>query len=427
MAKKDKDTGIKKVKRFPTLGLRFPRDAFSDKINESYFSSSVDRESIDVTDEPFTIGYTYKDGSGVLIQKSYTFRPGSYGFDFSVSVVTDPKWGQFDYSLVWFGLGNEDNHMVGISSYTGPILLKDGEKIADTPDDETTTIDYKGDITWGGLTNRYYTAIAMPKTGEKQSVTTRYLDDSNFAVEWAYPVTQVGADRKFVFYVGPKIRHFLNEYKNGMQGVIDYGWFDIISKPLYMVMRFFHGWFNNWGWAIIALTVVVKLAFFPLTQKSFRSMQKLQKVQPQIKKIQEAYKDDREKMNGAMMALYKEHKVNPLGGCLPMILQIPIFFALYKVLLESIELKGADFFLWIHDLSLKDPYYVTPLLMGVSMFAQQWLTPSTGDATQRKVMLALPLVFTFMFLSFPAGLVIYWLVSNVLTIVQQWVIRRETA
>jgi len=177
---------------------------------------------------------------------------------------------------------------------------------------------------------------------------------------------------------------------------------------------------------VILLTITTKVLFFPLTQKGFKSMQKLQKVQPHLKKIQEAYKDDKEKLNQAMLALYKEHKVNPLGGCLPMILQIPIFFALYKVLLESIELKGAGWILWIHDLAMKDPYYVTPVLMGVSMLVQQMMTPSTGDPMQRKMMMLLPVVFTFMFLSFPSGLVIYWLVNNILTIIQQWIIKRES-
>jgi YidC/Oxa1 family membrane protein insertase len=184
---------------------------------------------------------------------------------------------------------------------------------------------------------------------------------------------------------------------------------------------------GNWGWAIVILTVSMKTILFPLSQKSFRSMKRMQRLQPQMQKIQELYKNDKEKMNQELMAFYRDNKVNPMGGCMPMFLQIPIFFALYKVLYESIELKGVPWILWITDLTQKDPYYVTPLIMGATMFLQQWMTPSTGDPTQRQVMLIMPVMFTFMFLSFPSGLILYWMVNNVLSIIQQWIINRESS
>jgi YidC/Oxa1 family membrane protein insertase len=184
---------------------------------------------------------------------------------------------------------------------------------------------------------------------------------------------------------------------------------------------------HNFGLAIIVLTIVIKILFFPLTHTSYKSMKDMQKVQPLMLKLKKKYKDDKEKLNKEIMALYRSHKVNPLGGCLPMILQIPVFFALYKALLGSIELRHAPFIFWINDLSAKDPYYITPIIMGASMFIQQKMTPTVGDPTQAKIMLLMPIVFTIMFLNFPSGLVIYWLVNNVLSIGQQFYINKYTA
>ncbi len=186
--------------------------------------------------------------------------------------------------------------------------------------------------------------------------------------------------------------------------------------------NYFYGMTGNYGWSIIILTFLIKLVFFPLSHKSFKSMKGMQKIQPYVKIIQERNKDDRQKMNQELLDLYKKHRVNPLGGCLPMLLQIPVFIALYHALFFSIELRGAPFMLWIQDLSVSDPYYVTPVLMGATMFLQQKMTPMVGDPIQQKIMMFLPIVFTFLFLTFPAGLVIYWTVNNLLTISQQFYI-----
>jgi len=190
------------------------------------------------------------------------------------------------------------------------------------------------------------------------------------------------------------------------------------------LLKFFYNLIHNYGVAIILLTIVIKLILYPLTHKSFKSMKEMQKIQPKITALREKYKDNKEMLNKEIMTLYRTQKVNPLGGCLPMLLQIPVFFALYKVLLDSIELRHAPFIFWIQDLSAKDPYYITPILMGASMFIQQKMTPQVGDPTQAKLMLMLPIVFTFMFLNFPSGLVIYWLVNNLLSIAQQFYINK---
>ena len=220
---------------------------------------------------------------------------------------------------------------------------------------------------------------------------------------------------------------------------VHFGFFDIIAKPLLWVLRFFNGFFHNYGWSIIVLTILIKILFWPLTHKSYKSMKDMQKIQPKIAKLREKYKDNREKLNQETMALYKTYKVNPMGGCLPMIIQIPVFFALYSLLGYAIELRHAPFLLWINDLSAPDrlsigiqlPYVgngipVLTLLMGASMFIQQKMTPTTGDPTQAKMMLFLPVIFTFMFINFAAGLVLYWLVNNILSIGQQYYINKYT-
>jgi YidC/Oxa1 family membrane protein insertase len=194
-----------------------------------------------------------------------------------------------------------------------------------------------------------------------------------------------------------------------------------------IALKFFHGYLGNWGFAIILLTVCIKALFWPLTQKSYSSMKAMQKLQPKMAKLREKYANDKQRLNTEMMTLYKENRVNPFGGCLPILIQIPVFFALYQVLLRSIELRHAPFMWWITDLSAKDPYYVTPLIMGVTMFLQQKMTPTTMDPMQARLMMMMPVVFTFLFLNFPSGLVIYWLVNNVLTIAQQYLINRKPA
>ena len=232
---------------------------------------------------------------------------------------------------------------------------------------------------------------------------------------------------KFRIYNGPKLLANLRKFGEDAQNVIDYGWFGIIARPLMRFLIFTNQYTHNYGIDIILLTILIKIVFWPLTHKSYKSMSDMQKIQPLMKKLREKYKDDKERLNREMMALYKQHKVNPLGGCLPMVLQIPVFFALYKALLDSVELRHAPFMWWIQDLSAKDPYYITPIIMGLTMLIQQKMTPTTGDPKMAKMMLLMPVVFTFMFLNFPSGLVIYWLLNNVLSIGQQYYTNRKLA
>jgi YidC/Oxa1 family membrane protein insertase len=226
-------------------------------------------------------------------------------------------------------------------------------------------------------------------------------------------------------YIGPKEYKILKNINPELTKIIEFGWFTFIAAPMFKVLMWLHQFIPNWGWTIVALTLLIRLILYPLTYKGMVSMHKLKQLQPKIKEIQQKYKGDPQKMNMHMMELYKKHKANPLGGCLPMLLQIPVFFAIYRVLLNAIELKGAPWILWIHDLSVMDPYYVLPLLMGASMWAHQRVTPSNfTDPMQEKIFKWLPVIFTFFFVTFPAGLVLYWLTNNIFSIAQQLMINR---
>jgi YidC/Oxa1 family membrane protein insertase len=228
-------------------------------------------------------------------------------------------------------------------------------------------------------------------------------------------------------YIGPQETENLKKIAPGLELVVDYGWLYIIAAPLFWVLRFIHGLVGNWGWAIILLTILIKLVFYPLNHKAGRSMAQMKVLGPKMEKLKQLYGEDRQKLNQAMMELYKTEKINPLGGCLPIVVQIPVFIALYWVLLASIELRHAPWLGWIQDLSAPDPWYILPVIYAVSMFVQTKLNPQPADPVQAKVMMAMPIVFSIFFFFFPSGLVLYWVVQNLLSIVQQWHINRTLA
>ena len=232
------------------------------------------------------------------------------------------------------------------------------------------------------------------------------------------------ANLKSNLYVGPKLQKELEKLADGLELTIDYGVLTFISKPLFWLLDKIYSFIGNWGWAIILLTLLIKLAFYKLSETSYKSMAKMKQFSPKIQSIRERYGSDRQKMNQAMMDMYRQEKINPLGGCWPILIQIPVFIALYWVLLESVELRQADFIFWLDDLSAKDPYYVLPLIMGASMYFQQKLNPTPPDPMQAKVMQMLPIIFTAFFAFFPSGLVLYWVVNNLLSIAQQWKITK---
>ncbi len=288
---------------------------------------------------------------------------------------------------------------------------------------------------WAGVESNYFLAAVAPESKDVAFKAKLQHGVYRIAIEKDAIGLAPGAEVEVGtnYYYGPKVAKVLDNAPNMLGASIDFGMFTILAKPLLGAINFFHTYVGNYGVAIIILTILIKLVFWPLSHKSYKSMEQMKKLQPMMQKIREKYADDRERQNQEVMALYKTYKVNPAGGCLPMVVQIPVFFGLYQALLNSIELRHASFIthlpftdmIWLADLSAADPYYITPIVMGLTMLLQQRMTPSTGDPVQKKMMMFMPLVFTFMFLNFPAGLVVYWLVNNVLSIAQQWFMLRK--
>jgi YidC/Oxa1 family membrane protein insertase len=284
-------------------------------------------------------------------------------------------------------------------------------------------------VQWGGFQDQYFLAALIPQKSEGTELLLKKVSDTAAEMRMAGPKASLPPGTQFsqsyLMFLGPKDLDTLKAFGFDLDKALNFGWFDIVAKPMLWAMKFSYQYVGNYGLAIIILTIIIKIIFWYPTQLSMRSMSEMKKLQPEMAKLREKYKGDKEKMNKELMELYRRYKVNPMSGCLPMAIQIPVFFALYKVLLYSIELRHAPFYWWIKDLAAADPYYISPILMGASMFAQQWMTPTTGDPNQAKMMLIMPVVFTFMFLSFPTGLVIYWFFSNLLSIGQQLYLNRK--
>ena len=281
---------------------------------------------------------------------------------------------------------------------------------------------------WIGILQHYFVAAWLPKEKTDREYFTHKLDGGLYSVGVVLPNLVIDPGQKVQtgseLYAGPTEAN-LDKIAPGLGLTVDYGWLTIIAVPLFWVMSLFHDWTHNWGVSIILLTFLIKLLFFPLSAASYRSMAKMRLVAPKLEKIKQQYADDREQLNRAMMELYKTEKINPLGGCLPVVIQIPVFIALYWSILSSVEMRNAPFFGWITDLSAADPYYILPLIMGASMIIQQRLNPKPPDPMQAKVMQIMPIVFSVMFFFFPAGLVLYSIVNNLLSIAQQWYITRS--
>ena len=369
--------------------------------------------------------------AGLEIHKSYRFQADSYEIDLSVKLINrtpQQMQGGLDLSLINYW---EDSRKGDTYNFVGPTTLVGEELEEDDPEDlQTSSKSYAKNVIWSGFFTKYFTSIVSPQ-GEAAKKIHVEMGDGYVENRFSSPALVLepneGTSLDYVVYLGPKDYDTLKAAGHQFERAIDLGFFSIIAQPLMVALKFFHGYLGNWGFAIVLLTVCIKAIFWPLTQKSYSSMKAMQKLQPQMAKMREKYSSDKQRLNTEMMALYKEHRVNPFGGCLPILIQIPVFFALYQVLLGSIELRHAPFMLWITDLSAKDPYYVTPLVMGATMFLQQKMSPTTMEPMQAKMMMMMPVVFTFLFLNFPSGLVVYWLVNNVLTIAQQYLINRKPA
>lgn len=367
--------------------------------------------------------YTGSSSTGLKIEKRYGFSADTYFIETEIKATNAASTHFSGLAVVALNSGKAGKDADGY--HTGPII-RTKDKLIRQADDEASKTGV-GPIKWMGLEDKYFLSALIPVTDGQVSWKAEVASITDARAELQLPLTLAqGATQayKYKTFVGPKEYDMMVNQKNDLEESIEFGWFDFMAKPFLVVLNFFQRYIGNYGIAIILLTVIIKVIFYPLTKKSMQSMNEMKKMQPQMAALKEKYKDNKDKMNKEMMDLYKRYKVNPLGGCLPMLLQIPVFIALYEVLYVAIELRHAPFFFWIQDLASKDPYYITPLLMGATMFIQQKMTPTSVDPTQAKIMLIMPVVFTFMFLNFPAGLVIYWLVNNVLSIIQQYYIQK---
>jgi YidC/Oxa1 family membrane protein insertase len=379
--------------------------------------------------EQATLSFQHIAANGMQYIKTFVIRGDEYFIDTSLELLNSgptPLRGTVNLALVqrWDESLKTDSY-----SFSGPAtLVEDDIEEVDVDDLKEGSVAYSKDFNWTSFQTKYFLSVVVPgeKTVERIQI-SRKGDAIENVLESPYFTLQGGERRllDYLVFIGPKEPELLTAAGHQLDKIVGFGFFDLLAQPLFVVLTFLYGYFKNYGVAIILLTVLIKIIFWPLTHKSYSSMKSMQKLQPQMQKLRDKFKNDKERLNKEMMALYKTHSVNPLGGCLPMLVQIPVFFALYQVLLNSIALRHAPFAFWLMDLSAKDPYYITPLLMGASMFVQQKMTPTTADPMQAKIFMMMPIVFTFMFLNFPSGLVIYWLVNNLLTILQQYFIHRK--
>ncbi len=393
-------------------------------LQKGLYETSRDFDALSERHPTGRLTYTFRDPKrGIVVQKVLTFHYDSYLVD--VSIKTEGLEGSLEVVLgTNFGVVEWGEGFIGL---IGP-AWKIGEEVEkEIPE---TELRQSGDVEWLALQDKYFISVLIPQ-GAAGVVAKTELDK---VVTARLQFRSEGGSQNMAFqmYAGPKKFKTLKALGHDLEDTIDFGWFiygswsvvKAVAKPLFYVLLFLNEYTQNYGVAIILLTCAIKLLFVPLQYKSYKSMQGMQKVQPKVQALQAKYKDDREKLNRELIKLYKEYKVNPVGGCLPMLLQMPAFISLFNILYMTVDLRQAPFMLWVTDLSVPDPYYILPILMGVSMVIQQKIMPTTMDPTQAKMMLFLPVVLTFLFLTFPAGLVLYWFTNNTLTILQQFITDR---
>ena len=411
-------------------GLTGPRSAPN---HHAQYEPEADAYELTEGVEFIDVPLRWRSQDGVEVTRTYRFARDHYVVEVQVDVVnrSDSAWQGALYGQLQRGEPESSGGIFRTYTYTGGILSgpeKPYEKV-DFSDMASQDVDRDVVGGWVAMIQHYFAAAWIPGAEETNHYYSKSLSNGRFAIGVVSPVATVppggASEFSLSLYVGPKIQQRMQDVAPHLERTVDYGWLWLIAEPLFWLLSWIHGFVGNWGWAIVILTFLIKLAFFQLSATSYKSMARMRKLQPRVTTLRERYAADKQRMNQAMMELYRQEKINPLGGCLPILVQIPVFIALYWVLLESVELRQASFIGWLDDLSLHDPYFVLPVLMGVTMLIQQKLNPTPPDPMQAKIMMALPFVFTFFFLFFPSGLVLYWFVNNVLSIIQQWVITKK--
>jgi len=401
--------------------------------HQATFSSARDRFVLGPNENELVVEFLWTHLSGVKVRKRYKFQRGSYVIQLT-QVVTNNTGSSLairSYEQLQRTELVDPNASQFLHTYTGGVYYSPEDKytkesFGNMRDKKLQRVISDG---WIAMIQHYFMSAWIAPGGIVETFYTNVLNGSRYIIgKYSEPVTlPPGVTHNFEnrFFVGPKLQDTLASIAPGLELAVDYGWLTVLAQPIYWLLSKIHAVVGNWGWAIVILTILIKAAFYKLSETSYRSMANLRKIMPRMQAIKDRCGDDKQRLNQAMMELYKKEKINPLGGCLPILVQIPVFIALYWVLLESVELRHAPFALWINNLSGPDPYFVLPLVMGVSMFVQQKLNPTPPDPIQAKVMMSLPFVFTIFFAFFPAGLVLYWVVNNILSIAQQWYITRN--
>jgi YidC/Oxa1 family membrane protein insertase len=443
------DKGAKTIDlAIETLGRGYPFGLEITEANfpfspDSIFQVNVDTLNLGPRQTKGELLFTWNSPEGLQVSQQIIFYSDSYRMDLNLQMAnlsSRPLEGRPVF--VWTGKidtasgsggamgcipGSGGSSGAAVPPFTALVKKELHEvELNDLKDEKR----FSQDVQWGGFQNIYFLAALIPQKSDGTELIMKKVSATVAELRMGGPKASLPPQTQFTqsyaMYLGPKALDILKSFGSDLDRALDFGWFDVVAKPMLYVMKFFYKYTGNYGLAIILLTIIIKILFWYPTHISYKSMKEMKKLQPEMAKLKEKFKDDKEKLNKEMMELYRRYKVNPMSGCLPIAIQMPIFFALYKVLLYSIEIRHAPFYWWIQDLSAQDPYYISPILMGVSMFVQQWMTPTTGDPTQAKMMLIMPVVFTFMFLSFPTGLVIYWLFNNLLSIGQQIYINQHS-
>ncbi|MEO8626944.1 MAG: membrane protein insertase YidC [Betaproteobacteria bacterium] len=396
----------------------------------SPFKSANSAYALAPGEDTLSVQLDAQTDAGIIVTKTYTFHRGSYVMDVAFSVknagstAIEPS--------AYFQLVRDAKPPAGdskmVPTFAGAEVYTEKEKLhkASFEDIEKNKATYPktAEDGWVAVVQHYFLGAWLPKPTVLREYFVRNLDGGLFAAGVIVPVGRIEPGRTAAsvtqLYAGPQEQERLKSLAPGLELTVDYGWLRVLAVPLFWVLSEIHALVRNWGVAIILLTLLIKLAFYPLSAASYKSMAKMKVLAPKMQKLKERYGDDRQRMQQAMVELYKTEKINPLGGCLPIVVQIPVFIALYWVLLLSVELRQAPFALWIHDLSRPDPFFILPILMGATMFIQTWLNPTPPDPMQAKLMKIMPVAFSIFFFFFPSGLVLYWVVNNVLSIAQQW-------
>ncbi|PRB82792.1 membrane protein insertase YidC [Pseudomonas sp. MYb185] len=398
------------------------------------YSTEQTSYRLDEGSEQLTVDLHFSENNVNYI-KRFTFTRGDYliDVDYLIDNQSDAAWNGSLFGQIKRDRSGDpsSSSATGMATFLGAAYWSaDGSYTKlKTKDMDKANLRESVDGGWAAWLQHYFVSAWIPNAEQQHVYQTRKDSQGNYIVGFVSPAVNLSAGEQATisadFYAGPKLQDRLKAISPGLELTVDYGFLWWIAQPLFWVLSLIHSVVGNWGWSIILLTILIKLVFFPLSATSYRSMANMRRVAPKLQALREQYGDDRQKMSQGMMELYKKEKINPLGGCLPILVQMPVFIALYWTLMESVEMRQAPWLGWITDLSLKDPYFILPILMGASMFIQQQLNPTPPDPMQAKVMKMLPIIFTFFFLWFPAGLVLYWVVNNILSIAQQWYITRQ--